>query len=125
MAQPVHADWPVCPSPVGDNGHYESYYTLKIVVNGHGSTTPTAGTHTYIEGLRVSIKATPDSGWKFDGWTGDAADPALAETTVMMLSNKAVTANFSPIQHDLKIDVSGNGSINPAAEQQTYDLGTL
>jgi len=45
----------------------------------------------------VSIASTPDSGWQFDSWTGDVADPDSASTTVAIKSDKTITVNFSQI----------------------------
>ena len=70
-------------------------HTLTIQVSGSGSTTPTVGTHNYGEGTVVSITATPDSGWQFDGWTGNITAPGSATTTLTMDSDKTVTAKFS------------------------------
>jgi len=70
-------------------------YTLTMEVSGSGSTTPTGGTHEYIKGTVVSITATPDSGWQFDGWTGNITAPGSATTTLTMDSDKTVTAKFS------------------------------
>jgi uncharacterized repeat protein (TIGR02543 family) len=72
-------------------------HTLTIKLSGSGATTPTPGIHDYGEGTAVSITATPDDGWQFDGWTGDVADPASAATIVTLDSDKIVTANFSEI----------------------------
>jgi uncharacterized repeat protein (TIGR02543 family) len=44
----------------------------------------------------VSIKATPADGWRFEGWTGDVADPDSPNTSVTVDSDKTVTARFSP-----------------------------
>ena len=73
-------------------------HTLTISVNGSGSTSPTAGKHSYQEGTVVSITATPDSGWQFDSWTGDVAEPDLTTTTLTMDSNKTITANFAEVK---------------------------
>ena len=71
--------------------------TLSMRVDGNGSTTPAAGNNSYEEGTVVSITATPDSGWRFNGWTGDVAEPDMAITTVTIDSNKTVIASFSRI----------------------------
>ena len=73
-------------------------HTLTMQVSGSGSTAPTVGTHSYSEGTVVSITATPDSGWQFDSWIGDIADPDSATTIVTMDSDKTFTANFSQIK---------------------------
>ncbi|MCD4808552.1 MAG: hypothetical protein K8R17_01485, partial [Methanosarcinales archaeon] len=70
-------------------------YTLTMAVSGNGSTIPSVGDHNYAEGEVITISAVPDSGWQFDIWTGDVADPNLATTTVNMETDKTVTATFT------------------------------
>jgi len=73
-------------------------HLLTIQVSGSGSTSPTTGTHSYSGETVVSITATPDSGWQFDGWNGDMANLGSASTTVTMDSDKTLTANFSQVK---------------------------
>ena len=70
-------------------------YTLIVQVNGSGSTNPTVGSHSYTHGNTASIKATPEKGWQFTGWTGDVEDPDSAEIILTIDSDKTITANFS------------------------------
>ena len=42
-------------------------HNLDIKINGGGSTNPSAGSYSYAEDEIVTIVATPDSGWRFDG----------------------------------------------------------
>lgn len=69
--------------------------TLNIMVEGGGSVNPSAGNHSYAKGAVVDITATPDKGYRFDGWIGDVADADSPGTTVKMNSDKTITANFS------------------------------
>ena len=57
---------------------------------------PTVGTYAYPEDEVVAIMATPNSGYEFDHWDGDVADPNSASTTVVMDGDKMVTAYFTP-----------------------------
>jgi len=75
-------------------GFSQAPFTLTMAVNGSGSTTPAVGEHEYTAGEAVSITATPDEGWQFDGWTGDVANPNSTSTSVKMDADKTVTANF-------------------------------
>ncbi|MCD4766401.1 MAG: hypothetical protein K8R34_07810, partial [Methanosarcinales archaeon] len=70
-------------------------YALTMAVSGNGSTIPSVGDHNYAEGEVITISAVPDSGWQFDIWNGDVADPNLATTTVNMDTDKTVTATFT------------------------------
>jgi len=56
------------------------------------------GTFTYNEGDVVNLVATPDSGYRFDEWTGDVgtiADVEDATTTITMHGTYVITANFA------------------------------
>jgi len=91
-------------------------YTLTIEVNGSGSTIPAAGTHQYEEGEIVSISATPDEGWQFDGWTGDVDNPNSASTTVTIDGDKTVTASFSDAAPPVVSGVSSTGASRTAID---------
>ena len=73
-------------------------HTLSLVIAGSGSVEPAAGTHKYNDGDVVTITATPDEGWQFDGWSGDVNNPASAVTTVIVNSDETITANFSQVE---------------------------
>ena len=76
----------------------QNTYTLTIDVNGGGSTTPSVGTHNHPIEAAVTITAIPESGWQFDGWSGDVAEPESTTITIIMDSAKNVTANFSEVK---------------------------
>jgi PKD repeat protein len=69
-------------------------YTLTTNTVGQGSITlnPTGGI--YDQGTEVTLTANPDSGWQFDGWSGDL-NGSTNPTTLTMNANKSVTATFS------------------------------
>lgn len=100
-------------------------YTLTMAANGSGSTTPAAGHHLYPTGTVVNISATPDAGWQFVNWSGDAANPNSATTTVTMNANKAVTTNFNQITCTLTVAANGSGSTIPAVGTHLYPTGTV
>ena len=106
-------------------------YTLTMAVNGSGSITPSVGNHMYDAGDVVSISATPDSGWQFDSWDGDVANPSSSSTTVTMDADKVIIANFIEISPGVyaltvacKPSDGGNVSLSPAAGGNQYDAGT-
>jgi hypothetical protein len=99
-------------------------YTLTAAVNpaGGGTTNPSVGTHTYIEGTVVPISAISAAGYAFDHWAGGVADPNSASTTVIMDGDKTVTAYFSEITYELTIAVEPieGGATNPVVGVHTY-----
>ena len=99
-------------------------HPLTIQVNGHGSTNPAAGSYDYPEGTEVMIGATPDSGWRFDSWSGGVSYPYLASTTIVVNADKTVTANFSQIMHSLTLASEGNGHLSPETGTHSYAEGS-
>lgn len=101
-------------------------HTLTMQVSGNGSTTPAVGDHSLLEGTEVGIRATPDAGWQFDSWTGDAANTNSVSTTATMDSDKTATANFTQLPtHILTMAVNGNGSTISAVGDHSYAEGTV
>lgn len=106
-------------------------YTLGIAVlpAGSGTTAPPPGQHIYDEGTPVTITATPNTGWVFDRWLGDATgvDPTV---TVIMNRAKWITAQFQEAPPPLEMFSLGisvtpeeGGYTNPAADIYTYQSG--
>ncbi|MCR9288906.1 MAG: S8 family serine peptidase [Bacteroidetes bacterium] len=97
-----------------------SQYTLTTNTNGNGSVSPGG---TYNGGSSVTISATPDAGYQFDGWSGDLSG-STNPITFTISSNMNVTANFSlipPNQYTLTTSTNGNGTVTPGG---TYNAGT-
>jgi len=78
-------------------------YDLTIAVEGSGSTVPAVGVHTYPEDEVVSVTATADVGWTFDGWSGDLTGSDNPDT-IIMDGNKTVTATFTETPVEPTID---------------------
>ena len=84
---------------------------------------PTNGT--YNNGTVVSLTATPDTNYQFDGWSGDATGNANP-LSVTLDANKGVTAMFSLIQRTLTITaVNGTVTASPSPTNGTYANGTV
>jgi hypothetical protein len=75
-------------------------HTLTIQIVGGGSTAPQMGAYVYDEGQIVSVKAIPDKGWQFDGWTGDVVNSGSTSSSVTINTSKTISANFSPTKHN-------------------------
>ena len=72
--------------------------TLTInATNGTVATNPNPnGNGAYADGTSVVLTATPDSGYQFDGWSGDAGGTSTI-ASVVMFADRTVTATFSLI----------------------------
>jgi uncharacterized repeat protein (TIGR02543 family) len=79
-------------------------YTLSNNTSGQGTV---AGGGTYSEGTTVSVTATPDDGWQFVNWSGDASgtDNPLSVT---MDADKSITANFSEVSGTITLTLQEN-----------------
>ncbi len=75
------------------SGTTTTYYTLAVSAT-NGTVTKTPNQTSYASGTSVSLQATPNSGYTFTGWSGDLTGTTNPATLVMN-SNKSVTANFA------------------------------
>ncbi len=117
-----------------------STYDIDIIKAGSGTGTVTSSpagidcgtdcSETYDSDTVVTLTPTPDSGSRFDGWSGDCTGTGTCQTT--MDSDKTVTATFIK-QYNLTVSNSGSGSgtvsysslgTDCGAGCQTYDTGT-
>ena len=109
-----------------DMGAYETavpQYTLTLNAN-NGTITPNPTGGTYDDGTSVTLTATPNAGYEFTGWSGDASG-TTNPLTITMDADKTVTATFARIQRTLTLNAT-NGSVatNPNPTGGTYDDGT-
>ncbi len=78
-----------------------SGFTLNVVAN-NGSVLKNPNLLSYTSGASVILTASPNSGYKFTGWSGDATG-SVSPLTVTMNASKNITANFI-------LDVTNPGS---------------
>jgi len=84
----------------------------------------------YPHGTVVTIKATPEAGYMFIGWTGTATTSAEPEVSITMNSNITITANFLPISntyYTLMIDrnITDGGSVSRFPNMTSYPAGSI
>jgi hypothetical protein len=108
-------------------------YDLTISSTAGGSVNvPGEGTFTYDASTVLDLVAEPDSGYKFDHWSGDVTtieNVNGATTTITMNDDYSVVANFAQIsleQFTLTVSSTDGGSvITPGEATFTYDKGTV
>ncbi len=99
-------------------------YDLTVVSDGAGTVNINPPGLTYESGTTVHLEALPDEGYVFVEWIGDVADLDSSTTSVVMTSNKNVTAvfrtdgdndgisdesEFGPSGVDINYDGNGDG----------------
>ena len=85
-----------------------------------GGTTSLSGT--YDHGTQATITATPQTGYSFTGWSGEAiADINASTTTIDMTLDRNVTANFDTIIYSLIVSSASGGA---ASGSGSFGYGT-
>jgi hypothetical protein len=88
---------------------------------GSGSVNPSSGS--YDSGTRITLTATPLSGWRFDHWSG-TDDNSVNPTTVTMNNDKNITVYFVAQDTDgdgLTDDVERQIGTNPSYADTDHD----
>ncbi len=84
--------------------------TLNMTVEGPGTTSPEPGVHGYINGRTANLRAIPNNGKFFAGWSGDVTSVAPI-ASLAMNGNKAVHATFADAGFVLTLQQYGAGSV--------------
>lgn len=77
---------------------------LTMEAGPEGTTVPAPGDHTWLSGEKRTIRALPQEGYVFTGWSGSAVDlnqvatPWASHTTITLVSNAKLRAQFVPIE---------------------------
>ena len=102
---------------------YFSIITYTITVSAtNGTVTKNPDQETYVTGTTVELTATPDEGYHFVEWSGDASGSANP-ITITMDGDKNITANFAINTYSLSVNAT-NGTVSKNPDQSTYGHGT-
>jgi hypothetical protein len=105
------------PEPTTTAGPEEPY-TLSITTIGNGSVDLNE-TGPYQYGEVVQLTAIPAIGWSFDHWSGDLSGSANPNT-IILDTDKTVTATFTQDHYTLTVTVVGGGSVNTSVTAQNW-----
>lgn len=97
-------------------GTARANYTLTLTAQGSGSIAANPTNASYPSGVTVTVTATPNAGWYFANWSGDASGSANP-LNVVMNANLAITGTFLELPvYTLALATNGEGAIalNPA-----------
>jgi len=102
-------------------------YTLTTSANPSEGGTVSPSTQQYDEGKTATITATPAAEYLFQSWSG--ATGSTNSTSVVMSSDKSVTANFVKKKYALTTTVEGEGTVSEkvikAGAATDYNSGTI
>ena len=102
-------------------------YTLTTSANPAEGGTVSPSSATFEEGQTASITASPSSNYVFQSWSG--ATGSTNSTSVVMNSDKTVTANFVKKKFALTISVEGEGTVTEkvikAGSATDYTIGSV
>ena len=102
-------------------------YTLTTSANPADGGTVSPSTQQYDEGQTATITATASSEYLFQSWSG--ATGSTNSTSVVMNSDKSVTANFVKKKYALTTTVEGEGTVTEkvikAGAATDYNSGTI
>ena len=102
-------------------------YTLATSANPSDGGTVSPSTQQYDEGKTATITATASSEYVFQSWSG--ATGSTNSTSVVMNSDKSVTANFVKKKYALTTTVEGEGTVTEkvikAGTATDYNSGTI
>ncbi|MBA7544871.1 hypothetical protein ES705_37232 [subsurface metagenome] len=88
--------------------NFIAQYTLTIAAGTGGTTNPSPGDYTHDSGEQVSVQATADTGYEFNGWSGDASG-TTNPIIIAMVSGISITANFAATPSEATGDGGGSG----------------
>ena len=95
-------------------------YTLAATLVGSGTVSPANGSFNY--GTTQTLTATPATGYVFTGWSGDVIS-TTNPLSVVMTSNKSITATFTSISTGIDISVDPfKGMVSPNPSNNTFKV---
>ncbi len=100
--------------------------TTSVLPEGSGSVTVSPDQPIYHNGDQVTLTATPNPGWSFAGWTGDASG-TISQIIVTMTDNLEITANFAQSEYTLSVSVDppGMGTVAKSPNKPYYYYGEV
>jgi len=85
-------------------------YELEVNIEGNGTVEIDPDQGEYEEGTEVNLTAIPDDHWYFVEWTGDHTGDE-EQINITMDEDKNITAWFAEKEHDLTVNIEGEGTV--------------
>lgn len=103
----------------------ETYYSISTDVQPEGSGSIEVSTQSdrVLSGTAVTFKATPGSGYAFDGW-GESLSGTENPKTITITSDVDIVACFKLAAYPLTVSVEGEGTVNERIVGTASEYGT-
>ncbi|UCG92697.1 MAG: T9SS type A sorting domain-containing protein [candidate division WOR-3 bacterium] len=99
------------------------YHLMTGTFAGSGVVVRDPDSSAYLPGTAVELTAIPDAGWELVGWMGDLSGSQNPDT-IIMDTDKTVSAAFQTINCTLTVYVVGNGTVLKNPDLPYYPRGT-
>ena len=86
-------------------------YAVNVTVQGEGLVNKSPDQSEYAYESEVVLMPEPAEGWEFTGWQGDVTGTD-SPLTLNIEEAKNITATFAKMDHDLTVNVDGEGSVS-------------
>ncbi len=101
-------------------------YTFSLNATGNGEVSKTPDLSEYDHGTEITITATPDEGWSFDGWYENGDRLSLNSSEKILLTESGeLWALFTINDYYLNINVSGEGTVTKVPDKAMYEFGNV
>ncbi len=98
---------------------------LLTLTTGSGTIVAEPAGGVYENGVKVTLKAIPENGWTFEGWTG-YTESSENPLSVIMDSTKIVRATFKPpLMYAIAPWITGSGRLEYDPPGNSYPPGTV
>jgi uncharacterized repeat protein (TIGR02543 family) len=92
-------------------------HRVEFKVSGPGSLEGNTSQDVYWSHSTTAVKAVPDPGCVFTGWTGDASGTTNPLTVTAVAADMTITANFEAVYHALTFTAEKGGSLSGKTSQ--------
>ncbi|WP_439882672.1 InlB B-repeat-containing protein [Pontibacter sp. MBLB2868] len=96
--------------------------SLTISINGNGTVTKNPDQASYPAGTAVTLTATPDAGYQFAGWSGDATGTANP-LSVTLDTDKNIVASFTQAPKPTELISNISATSNRSYQAGVLDVG--
>ena len=101
-------------------------YTFSLDATGNGEISKVPDLSEYDHGTEITIVATPDEGWSFDGWYENGTRFSLDQSEKILLTEqKELWALFTINNYFLNVDILGEGTVTKIPDKEMYEFGDV